>query len=204
MTTDQEQCRRDFEALWPNSGYAADNPFERLGEWYKKQHIEWVWRGFQIAWSARVLPAADSLCEDCPPANYPTDKTRCTPCPRRSQPTEGTAAVPSAEKIAQWIREDRAFEMAMSAVLPTQGAAAYRWRLPDQKHWSGYGELQLEAVESGRKSGSIIESLYTADAIKAAKLEAYERCMDLAAGSQRTSTAHREIKKLADELRGKG
>jgi hypothetical protein len=25
------------------------------------------------------------LCEDCPPADYPTDKTRCTPCPRRKQ-----------------------------------------------------------------------------------------------------------------------
>lgn len=25
-----------------------------------------------------------SLCEDCPPVGYPTDKTRCTPCPRRS------------------------------------------------------------------------------------------------------------------------
>lgn len=24
------------------------------------------------------------LCEDCPPAGYPTDKTRCTPCPRRT------------------------------------------------------------------------------------------------------------------------
>jgi hypothetical protein len=26
----------------------------------------------------------ESLCEDCPPVGYPTDKTRCTPCPRRS------------------------------------------------------------------------------------------------------------------------
>lgn len=25
------------------------------------------------------------LCEDCPPAGYPTDKTRCTWCPRRAQ-----------------------------------------------------------------------------------------------------------------------
>lgn len=24
------------------------------------------------------------LCSDCPPVNYPTDKTRCAPCPRRS------------------------------------------------------------------------------------------------------------------------
>lgn len=25
-----------------------------------------------------------SLCSDCPPVGYPTDKTRCTPCPRRN------------------------------------------------------------------------------------------------------------------------
>jgi hypothetical protein len=25
----------------------------------------------------------ETLCEDCPPIGYPTDKTRCTPCPRR-------------------------------------------------------------------------------------------------------------------------
>jgi hypothetical protein len=24
------------------------------------------------------------LCSDCPPPDYPTDKTRCLPCPRRS------------------------------------------------------------------------------------------------------------------------
>lgn len=30
------------------------------------------------------------LCSDCPPVDYPTDKTRCAPCPRRAQP----AAVP--------------------------------------------------------------------------------------------------------------
>lgn len=27
-------------------------------------------------------------CSDCPPSNYPTDKTRCAPCPRRSAPTD--------------------------------------------------------------------------------------------------------------------
>jgi hypothetical protein len=29
------------------------------------------------------------LCEDCPPAEYPTDKTRCAECPRRSQKKTG-------------------------------------------------------------------------------------------------------------------
>ncbi len=26
------------------------------------------------------------LCQDCPPAGYPTDATRCSPCPRRVAP----------------------------------------------------------------------------------------------------------------------
>lgn len=25
-----------------------------------------------------------TLCDDCPPVGYPTDKTRCIPCPRRA------------------------------------------------------------------------------------------------------------------------
>jgi hypothetical protein len=40
-------------------------------------------------WAGRcdaVLPD-DDLCEDCPPRNYPTDKTRCSSCPRRSSPS---------------------------------------------------------------------------------------------------------------------
>jgi hypothetical protein len=28
------------------------------------------------------------VCEDCPPVDYPTDKTRCAECPRRSSGTE--------------------------------------------------------------------------------------------------------------------
>lgn len=28
-----------------------------------------------------------SLCDDCPPEGYPTDKTRCAPCPRRTDET---------------------------------------------------------------------------------------------------------------------
>ncbi len=40
-----------------------------------------------VRWRA-APPAEESgtmeLCDDCPPPNYPTDKTRCTPCPRRA------------------------------------------------------------------------------------------------------------------------
>lgn len=51
-------------------------------------------KGFMITFDSREdaeawlkwwkQPAADagSLCEDCPPVGYPTDKTRCDPCPR--------------------------------------------------------------------------------------------------------------------------
>jgi hypothetical protein len=30
------------------------------------------------------IDAALKLCDDCPPAGWPTDKTRCAPCPRRA------------------------------------------------------------------------------------------------------------------------
>ena len=30
--------------------------------------------------------AKRELCEDCPPSDYPTDKTRCSECPRRAPP----------------------------------------------------------------------------------------------------------------------
>ena len=44
-----------------------------------------------IAWCespAQPATPVESLCEDCPPKNYPTDVTRCTPCPRRLGPVE--------------------------------------------------------------------------------------------------------------------
>lgn len=30
------------------------------------------------------LEDSNALCSDCPPEDYPTDKTRCLPCPRRA------------------------------------------------------------------------------------------------------------------------
>lgn len=32
--------------------------------------------------------AGTDFCEDCPPVNYPTDKTRCADCPRRAAATK--------------------------------------------------------------------------------------------------------------------
>jgi len=40
-----------------------------------------VHRAIAIASAAPAVSA--TLCEDCPPVCYPTDRTRCTPCPRR-------------------------------------------------------------------------------------------------------------------------
>lgn len=37
----------------------------------------------RVPWDDEPAENADGLCSDCPPANYPTDKTRCDPCPRR-------------------------------------------------------------------------------------------------------------------------
>lgn len=49
-----------------------------------------TWCGLNIA-SNRLIPITNqpsqTLCEDCPPVGYPTDKTRCEPCPRRLNPT---------------------------------------------------------------------------------------------------------------------
>ncbi len=36
-------------------------------------------------WTADML-ASNPPCEDCPPPDYPTDKTRCADCPRRLHP----------------------------------------------------------------------------------------------------------------------
>jgi hypothetical protein len=42
-------------------------------------------------------PDGPSLCDDCPPVNYPTDKTRCGPCPRRKGETACLSAVATNE-----------------------------------------------------------------------------------------------------------
>lgn len=44
-------------------------------------------RGFKdkyVDWDSAIA-AMKEVCSDCPPQNYPTDKTRCTPCPRRKK-----------------------------------------------------------------------------------------------------------------------
>jgi hypothetical protein len=46
---------------------------------------------------AIAASAGPSLCDDCPPVNYPTDKTRCGPCPRRKGETACLSAVATNE-----------------------------------------------------------------------------------------------------------
>jgi hypothetical protein len=45
---------------------------------------------FSKVLKTHAIDSGTLLCDDCPPASYPTDKTRCTECPRRSQ-NRGTA-----------------------------------------------------------------------------------------------------------------
>jgi hypothetical protein len=40
---------------------------------------------FSKVLKTHAIDSGTLLCDDCPPASYPTDKTRCTECPRRSQ-----------------------------------------------------------------------------------------------------------------------
>jgi hypothetical protein len=37
-----------------------------------------------------------ALCEDCPPAGYPTDSTRCAPCPRHVPAPSSVKPFPTA------------------------------------------------------------------------------------------------------------
>lgn len=48
--------------------------------------------------SSTPTPAA--LCSDCPPADYPADKTRCAPCPRRATPPAAAEPLLSAARLA--------------------------------------------------------------------------------------------------------
>lgn len=48
------------------------------------------------------------LCDDCPPPDYPTDKTRCLPCPRRGDELEAPRRTLIAELEARGYRVERA------------------------------------------------------------------------------------------------
>jgi hypothetical protein len=61
--------------------------------------------------AARILAAlstqpSPTLCEDCPPDGYPTDKTRCDPCPRRPSPTQALGDEAGALEKADPARRD--------------------------------------------------------------------------------------------------
>lgn len=77
--------------------YGADRPVEP----HPVRSMAGLGREEANALSGRFDQAADEIerlnsllagmiCEDCPPADYPTDVTRCTPCPRRAK-TSGAA-----------------------------------------------------------------------------------------------------------------
>lgn len=72
----------------------------------------------------------DALCEDCPPAGYPTDITRCTPCPRRAYEklVEAAHAYRDAFDVVYWSRE-----MIDSAAAYTDALLAAAKALPERE-----------------------------------------------------------------------
>lgn len=82
-----------------------------------------------------------SLCDDCPPAGYPTDRTRCLPCPRRTTletlDDEEPAQTPLSEHQVIWAIDDEACICAYPH--PIQGA------------------LKFVRARSGREVGDIVQ-----------------------------------------------
>lgn len=70
------------EANWKDMRLHAERQLERMG------------RGdlAYAAWQPETTRnLVESICDDCPPVGYPTDKTRCTPCPRRTTEIPSTS-----------------------------------------------------------------------------------------------------------------
>lgn len=71
--------------------------------------------------SAKPAGAPDTLCSDCPPLGYPTDKTRCAPCPRRDMLTNEQIeqafkeSFPKTNFSNAWLKFARAIEAASTA-----------------------------------------------------------------------------------------
>ena len=72
---------------------AADRA-RRLRPWLRPRHGAAMRR--EVSLNTKE-PDGPSLCDDCPPVNYPTDKTRCGPCPRRKGETACLSAVATNE-----------------------------------------------------------------------------------------------------------
>lgn len=60
--------------------------------------------------------AMEKLCEDCPPADYPTDKTRCDPCPRRFLTLEEQSVMDRALRRSVKVRSGETLKIITEAV----------------------------------------------------------------------------------------
>jgi len=74
---------------------SSHNLWWEIGEWLNNHRLSLTRDEVNAIADAQVAiariddtepdPVAEAmaLCEDCPPQDYPTDKTRCSSCPRR-------------------------------------------------------------------------------------------------------------------------
>lgn len=80
----------------------------------------------------------ETLCEDCPPVGYPTDKTRCTPCPRRTLLDRAVDAMAALHRAIEPMENDpdlagRVPPQALRAFTDELASIDYaRNRLPDE------------------------------------------------------------------------
>ena len=93
----------DFNRSWADGrrGQPLDTPA------YKARRIEAAEEREAWAEAIESLTAVcppTILCSDCPPADYPTDKTRCLPCPRRKACLDGYAAW-KMQKRNEWMAD---------------------------------------------------------------------------------------------------
>jgi hypothetical protein len=80
------QAQVCLEMFAENIGISSADEAQR--EWERVQGIPRTeWERRHAAKAAVGITAPSTLCSDCPPVGYETDRTRCLPCPRRVSDT---------------------------------------------------------------------------------------------------------------------
>lgn len=80
------QAQACLEMFAENIGLSSADEAQR--EWERVQGIPRTeWERRHAAKAAVGITAPSTLCSDCPPVGYETDRTRCLPCPRRVSDT---------------------------------------------------------------------------------------------------------------------
>ena len=81
---DLAAIRARHDALKQDPFFATGKRLVREIIAIEKQYVADV-AALLAALDAKAQKEAGETCSDCPPAEYPTDKTRCDECPRRAQ-----------------------------------------------------------------------------------------------------------------------